>query len=234
MIQKILEGDFGKKIDKEVQSKFGNFSVLNIGSYNEKLNLIMGSNPFYVVAVNQVLRDNGLKIRTATQANLEQMPESEKMNKDRIYIDTALVLRYKEGPKGYLSRDLANQLFNFKGLEQKMPAMISLRGLELKRDAYSEYGLSFKIGDEVETFYAPIFNGPSGQFSSKDIDEKTGLPKKLENGNQRILHTNNSCLSRLLSVGPNLESREDNLKTYWQNNAGRVVLIGDEIPTDLK
>ncbi len=225
LIPGFLEGGFGKEVNAEVQGKYGKFNSISKINYNEKTGLVEGSNPFYVIAVNQVLRENGLKIRTATQADLEKILRTGEMQLKGFYEDTALVLRSRDNPNPYLAKHLADQvsLINSK---IKKPYMIPLNELELQEDFSLEGGLSFKLRDDSEIIYAPILNENTGNFSSEDIDEKTGLPKKLGRGN-RTLYTKESGLSRLCLY------RNLDLNSFWYDLAdsysyGRVVVVSGE------
>src|SRR3989344_5328645 len=66
----------------------------------------------------------------------------------------------------------------------------------LAKDQDSQHRLAFKLREDTEIIYAPILNKETGNFSSEDIDEKTGLPKKLGGGN-RTLYTMKNGLARL-------------------------------------
>ena len=231
MIPGFLEGDFGKEVDEEVQGKYGKFNTIKEIGYSKKAKLVEGSNPFYVIAVNQVLRENNLKIRTATQADLEKISKSEEMQLKGFYEDTALVLRNKEEPNKYLAQNLIKQIKNRKE-NIRFPVMIPLNTLELKEDSNSEYGLSFKLRDDSEIIYSPILNKPAGNFSSKDINKRTGLPKELGTGN-RTLYTRESGFSRLF-LGRGLD-----LCAYWgslavSNSNGRVVVVSGEATSQKK
>ena len=220
-----LEGDFGREADKEIQGKYGKFNAINQIGYNKENGVVQGSNPFYVIAVNEVLRDKGLKIRTATQADLERMLKTGEMDLRGVYEDTALVLRNEKAPNEYLAKDLMKQVKS-REPKQRMPVMIPLNGLELQKDSNSKDGLSFKLTDESQIIYVPVLNKPPGNFSSEDINKKTGLPEKLGKGN-RTLYTRDSGLSRLYLF------RYLGLSSDWYGLAssssnGRVVLVGGE------
>ena len=68
----ILSGDFGREVlakyYRRVGDKYGNNLNLSVLGENNNLNLIVGSNPFAVVLVNEILTKENL--RTATQADL--------------------------------------------------------------------------------------------------------------------------------------------------------------------
>jgi len=215
-----LGGEQGKEINKEIQTKYKGFDVLQIASY--KQGVIKGSNPFYVVAVNEILRQDGLI--TASPADLEKVLKTGALDLRGQYEDSALVLRNQDNPNSYLAKDLIKQV-KARG-RKKMPVMIPLNGLELRTDQNSPHGLSFNLTDKSEIIYASVLNKDGGNFNSEDINEKTGLPEKLGRGN-RTFYTRDSGLSRV--------SLDDNLDLYsnWDNlgdsgDAGRVVLLSGE------
>ena len=216
-----LEGDFGKEVFKEVDSRYKGFNaVKGIGSYSN--GVVQGSNPFYAVAVNEVIRPEGL--RTATQTDLEKAIKIGVLPWGDQYEDTGLVLRTEGEPNSYLASHLMKQV---KARESKrMPVMIPLAGLDLEKDSNSSHGLSFKLRNGAELIYALILNKRDGYFSPVDIDEKTGLPKKVSKGD-RYLYTRNDGLSRLYLDGNlHLSSRWDDLHTSGSN--GRVVVVNDK------
>lgn len=218
-----LEGDFGKEVSKEVDSRYKGFNaVKGIGSYSNG-GVVQGSNPFYAVAVNEVIRSEGL--RTATQADLEKAIKTGVLPLRGQYEDTGLVLRTEGEPNSYLASHLMKQV---KARESKrMPVMIPLAGLDLEKDSNSPYGLAFKLRDDVELIYAPILKKFGSHFSSADIDEKTGLPKKLREG-WRYLSTRKKGLSRLIigSILGEIYSKVGDLQESYDD--GRVVVIAPE------
>lgn len=211
-----LKGDFGKAVNEEVQGKY-QFPAINKIKYSD--NIIKGSNPFYVVAVNEIIRPGYL---TATPADLENILETNILDLNSIYEDSALVLRSEKDPNSYLAKKLMNQV---KAINHriKMPVVIPLAGLELEADSNSEYGLAFKLREDAEIIYAPILNKETANFSSEDINKRTGLPKKLGNGN-RTLYTRQEGLHRLcLDSYLYLYSGDDDLGVSY--DGGRVVVV---------
>jgi hypothetical protein len=221
-------GDFGKAVLQEykeiAETKYKGADALDVLSYQD--GVIKGSNPFAVVLVNQIVEQDGL--RTATPADLERAIRLNKVNQELglnlrgTYEDTGLVLRSESEPNEYLAKDVAKQI---KARDVKLPVMIPLNGLELVNDSQSEHALSFKLGENAQVFYAPILN-KSGNFTSEDIDEQTGLPRKIGDNGDRYLYTRNSGLSRLSL------SRSLLLNSYWgglagSDSDGRVVVVGD-------
>ena len=217
-----LEGDFGKEVLNEYKGRAKDYNKhLDILSY--KYNIVQGSNPFAVVLMNKVLNEEGLK--TASQSDLEKAIKLNALSLNGTYEDTALILRNENNPNSYLAKHLMKQVKE-RNKKAKTPIMITLNQLELVNDTASEYGLAFKLKEDAEIIYAPILNDEVGNFSSEDIDEKTGLPIKLGKGN-RTLYTRDSGLSRLyLSRNLVLFARNDNLA--YSYSIGRVVVVSGE------
>lgn len=229
-----LEGNFGKTFLEEykgrVKADYNKNSNLGVLRYD---GILEGSNPFAVVLANQILSQEGL--RTATQADLEK---ALKIGWDlrRTYEDTGLVLRSEKDDytkNTPLAKDLAKQI-KTRGIKfsPKNPVMIPLIGLELEV-ADNNYGLTFKLKEDAEVYEVPILN-KRGSFDSKDINEKTGLPRQIGSGD-RTLYTRDSGLSRLdlyydldlYSYGGVLGDSDDD---------GRVVAVSGEAtaPEDLQ
>lgn len=224
----ILGGDFGKVVLQEykemAETKYKGADALDVLSYQD--GVIKGSNPFAVVLVNQIIGQEGL--RAATPADLERAIRLNKLNQELglnlkgTYEDTGLVLRSESEPNEYLAKDVAKQI---KARNVKLPVMVPLNGLELVKDSQSEHDLSFKLRENAQVFYAPILN-KTGNFTSEDIDEQTGLPRKTGDNGDRTLYTRNSGLSSLyLYRYLDLASYIDLLA--GSSSDGRVVVVGD-------
>ena len=225
-----LGGDFGKAFLEEYLGRtkvdYEGNRVLNILKYDN--GIIKGSNPFAVVLANQILRQNGL--RTATHADLERALKVSALSLRGTYEDTGLVLISEEdrdhSTNTYLAKDLAKQV-KARGIKfsPKNPAVIPLTGLELQTTQDNDYVLTFKLREDAEVYEAPILS-EDGQFNSEDIDEKTGLPRKLGQGS-RTLYVIDSGLSRLCLNGDlDLYS----YSRYLDNSGddGRVVVVSGE------
>src|SRR3989338_6859252 len=217
-----LERDFGKSVLEEYKGRSKDYNKhLDILSYKD--NIVQGSNPFAVVLMNKVLNEEGLK--TVSQSDLEKAIKLNALNLNGTYEDTALILRNENNPNSYLAKDLMKQVKE-RNKKAKTPIMITLNQLELVNDTASEYVLAFKLKEDAEIIYAPILNDEVGNFSSEDIDEKTGLPIKLGKGN-RTLYTRDSGLSRLcLGRNLGLSARDDDLAN--SDSDGRVVVVSGE------
>lgn len=220
-----LGKDFGKEVDQEVRSRHPNLP--NISNINYENKVVQGSNPFYVVAVNEVLRQEGL--RTATPLDLEKVLKSGVLQLEGHYEDSALVLRSENDyyqPNDNLARSLHKQVIA-RDSKAKYPVMIPLSGLELQADQDSSYGLSFKLTDEAKLIYAPILTR-DGSFRSENIDEETGLPTKLDSNGNRKIWTRQDGLSRVCLI------RDLGLYSYWDDlgssySDGWVVVVSDAV-----
>jgi len=227
-VYEFLEGELGKEADARVKSKYGECSAIsNVQGYDKKSGQVKGSTPFYVVGVNQALREFGIRdLQTATQADLAKASKLGVLNLRGTYVDTGLVLRTEEDTdyktNTFVARYLAEQLRE-RGAEfsPENPLVVPLTGLQLEKSD-NNYGLAFKLANDAEFYNAPIL-AQDGQFSSEDIDEQTGLPVKAEGGN-RTIYTRNSGLSGLCLDG-DLDVGSDDRVLGSSNSYGRVVLV---------
>ena len=225
----VLGGDFGKTVLQEykqvAETTYKSADALDVLSYHN--DVIEGSNPFAVVLTNQIVSQEGL--RAATPADLERAIRLNKVNQQLglnlrgTYEDSGLVLRSEDEPNEYLAKNLAKQIKARQSL--KPPVMIPLNGLELVNDSQSEHDLSFKLKEDAQVIYAPILN-KSGNFTFEDIDEQTGLPKKIGDNGDRTLYTRSNGLSGLcLSGSLGLYSGWGDLA--GSGSDGRVAVVGD-------
>lgn len=216
-----LSGNLGREINEAIKKDYAGIHALQIGNYSK--GIVKGSNSFYAVAVQKRLPEG---VRVAAQADLEKAIKGGILNLNGTYEDTGLVLRTEGNPNSYLADNLMTQVKARLGKKAKMPVMIPLYGLELARDSSSPYGLVFKLGDEAEIITALILNKGNGNFSSRNINAETGLPKRLGRlGNgDRIFYTRQGGLSRLyFNGGLLLDSGGNDLANSY--NDGRVVLV---------
>jgi len=96
----------------------------------------------------------------------------------------------------------------------------------LRIDKASPHGLSFNVREDAEIIHAPILDAETGKFSSGDVDNKTGLPMKLGDGD-RTFYTRQNGLSRLdlgwyLDLGSVWGGGDDLSDSYGD---GRVVVV---------
>jgi hypothetical protein len=217
-----LSGNLGREINEAIKKDYAGIHALQIGNYSK--GIVKGSNSFYAVAVQKRLPEG---VRVAAQADLEKAIKEGILDLSGTYEDTGLVLRTEGKPNSYLADNLMTQVKARLGKKAKMPVMIPLYGLELARDSSSPYGLVFKLGDEAEIITALILNKGNGNFSSRNINVETGLPKRLGNGD-RIFYTRQEGLSRLyLTGGLLLDSGGNDLANSYDD--GRVVLVKETI-----
>ena len=221
-----LEGEFGKAVLEEYQGRvkadYRDASALRVLFYDN--GVVVGSNPFAVVLVNGIVGEEGL--RTATPADLERALKADALQLRGQYEDTGLVLRSEDSPNEYLARNLMAQI-KARNPKAKMPAMIPLCGLELVTDNNSPHQLAFRLRDNAEIFYDLSVLNKDGNFSSEDVDEKTGLPKKTGSNGDRHLYTRNSGLSRLY-LDRGLVADSDGEDLADSDGSGRVVVVSAE------
>ena len=220
-----LQGPFGKEVLEEykqrVEKDYKNNEHLKALNYNKELDIVQGSNSFAVPIINQILSQEGLNV--ATHADLERILKTRALPLTGTYVDSAVVLRSEGEPNGHLARNLLNQLKQ-RDPKIKLPQMINLKDLEVVLDQDSSHGLAFKLKDNAVPIYAPILN-ENGNFNSEDIDEQTGLPKKLtENGTRRLYTYNKGLCGLYLNRDSDVDSVRDILE--YSNSAGRVVVVG--------
>ena len=190
-------------------------STLNIFSFND--NEVRGSNLFAnVELVSECI---------ALPSELEHAVRLNSSYFRNTYEDMGLVIR-TDGDSitrnDYVAKYLAEQLKK-RGIE--FPARVSLRGLTLKEDDNSLYGLVFLIGDSAEVLHLPKFAHENNKRSFSRTDER-GVPLFDESGD-RTFYTRKDGISRLyLSRDLNLYSSDENLADSGGN--GRVVIVGGE------
>jgi len=217
-----LGGDLGKQVNERIHQRYSAIEAITKITYNPNSQLVEGSNPFYVIAVNEVLRElyPDLKIRTANQADLERILKLGNPDLRNQYEDSALVLRTEEEPNEYLAKDLMKQV-KARNPKLKTPVMISLNGLNLRQDSNSPYKLSFELTDYSELIYAPQLSHSNDQKEFTNTDEN-GLP--VFDKGTRTLYTRESGLSRLYLGGYlGLSSRSEYLVDSYSD--GRVVVV---------
>ncbi len=194
--------------------------TLGVLSYSNEI--IKGSNPFAVVEL-------GKAQRLSTPSELELAVSINPEFFRGIYEDIALVLRTNGDsyvPNDYLAKHLAEQIKKRKGIlpTQESPFRISLKGLSLKEDENSSYGLVFLIGDETEIIQIPEFAYSNHRKRFSETDER-GVPIFNDNGNRtfyaRIQGVSGLCLGRDLD----LDSYNEGLA--YSNDGGRVVVVND-------
>ena len=204
--------EYSKKIkhyDKRARGILDIFSLRN--------NELCGSNPF----ANVLLASEDI----ALPSELEQAVRINPDYFSNTYEDIALILRtagdsYQDND--YVAKHLAEQL---KKRKVKLPARISLRGLSLKKDNNSAYGLVFKLEENTEILHVPDFTHRNNGKRFFKTDER-GIPI-FEKEGDRYFHTRKDGLSRLyLGGGLYLGSYGESLAD--SSVGGRVVIVSGE------
>ena len=168
-----LQGDgaqaFLKEFNATAKEKYGDVARnIRVLRYDKDAKIIRGSNPFAVVHADNILKSQG--IRVATMADLEKGLIAG-FDLERTYEDTDLVLKSRSEPNKYLATNLADQL-DARGTKLgKNPLVVQLRGLQLVRDANSDYGLSFKLTDESKATEATQLVEENNGKTLKKLDE---------------------------------------------------------------
>ena len=217
-----LGGEKGKEINEEIRKKYKGFPELQESFYDD--GIIKGSTPFYVVAVNEIIKPQGL--RTATPADLGRILKINALNLKGYYEDAALVLINDEGSNVYLAKDLMNQIKKRTGKDSKTPIMIPLSGLELRTDQSSPYNLAFNLTENTEIICAPQLVNENEDRKFNETNDK-GLPIFNKNGS-RSLYTGDSGLSRLLLYDDlSLNFYDEYLDD--SDDDGRVVIVSGEV-----
>src|SRR3989344_2591501 len=230
-----LEGKFGEEIFNEARArafeKYNSAPSLLTPFYQG--GVVRGSNPFYAVLVNEVLRNNKLNLHTATPAEIERtLSLGDVLGiKGNYYVDTGLVLRSPQdsyAPNDPLAKDLAAQIEHRLGKQLELSVM-PLNGFDLKNDN-NKYGLGLVLREDAEIIHSDVLN-QQGKFDQKDINPETGLPREVRREGSRYLYTRSEGLSRLC-VDNNL-----GLGAGWDDFgfsgvSGRVVICGEAAGVD--
>ena len=215
-------------------AKYKSAKPLMLPVYNDKV--VQGSNPFYAVLVNEVLRlDSTQRLWTASQVDIERTLRAGDILKikNNYYVDTALVLRSPEDsyePNNPLAKDLSKQVKERLGKDMKLPVMMPLHSLDLKLDPNNEYGLGFNLREDAQLVYAPVLN-KKGNFSS--VNPETGLPVELDDKGTRFLYARQGGLCRL-GLGRDLDLGSDWDDLGLSSEAGRVVVCGEAAQKNLE
>ena len=212
-------------------SKYRSAKPLLTPVYEDRV--IKHSNPFYVVLVNEALRETHSTLHTATPVEIERtLSLGDVLGiKGNYYVDTGLVLRSPQdsyAPNDPLAKDLAAQIEHRLGKQLELSVM-PLNGFDLKNDN-NKYGLGLVLREDAEIIHSDVLN-QQGKFDQKDINPETGLPREVRREGSRYLYTRSEGLSRLC-VNDNL-----NLNACWYNfgdsdDSGRVVICGEAAGVD--
>ena len=229
-----LEGKFGEEIFNEARArafeKYNSAPSLLTPFYQG--GVVRGSNPFYAVLVNEVLRNNKLNLHTATPADIGICINLRGWGIGHdCYIDTALVLSSVTNPYNQdnlsLAKDLAAQIEHRLGKQLELSVM-PLNGFDLKNDN-NKYGLGLVLREDAEIVHSPILR-ESGKFYTKDIDKNTGLPTKVGEKGNISFYSDPFGLFRL-GMESNFDGFSLNVRSgsNWALNdssgLGRIILI---------
>jgi len=176
---------------------------------------IQGSNLWKVLFLNQI------GIRTASLSELDAIAEQNPDFLRRTYEDApAVVLRSagdSHAPNSYLAKSLANLI---KKTNFDQPYVIE--GLELREDANSDYGLSFKKGNQFKAIQAPAFNHSNHQKTFSKVNSDYSID--FDDNSPRTLYTRDDGASGLvLGRGLDLVSWVEGLSS--SDSVGRVVAV---------
>ena len=99
-----LQGNFGKQFleeyNKKVKKDYADAQTLKVLTWNDTEKVVVGSNPFAVVLINEMLASQG--IHTATQADLEHIVRGNLLPLKGHYEESSLVWRSNADPNEYL------------------------------------------------------------------------------------------------------------------------------------
>lgn len=129
----ILGENYGKAVDQEVQERYGEFDAISKVGYDSKLKQVVGSTPYYVVAVNEVIGKNGQ--RTMTYDDFKQIKNSDSLDLRGRYVDIAAVARRLEGYNDNFAKKF------LEGKDWDLPVTVNLSVCKLIKDDKSEHGL---------------------------------------------------------------------------------------------
>lgn len=204
---------------KERIAKYGERARKTLDIFRFGNGVLIGSNPFANV-----------ELASADIALPSQLEHAVRLAPDFFrgtFEDVGLVLRTNGDSytnNDYVAKNLFQQVRKKTGESPtpECPARISLKGLKLRENDKSAYGLVFRLGDETEVDFVSEFANLNGRKRFLRTDEK-GVPLFDVDG-KRILYTRQEglsvlCLDGLLSLG----SDDGNLAS--SNDDGRVVLI---------
>ena len=222
-----LGGDFGKWVDEEVKGRYGKFKVIsNRGiQYNESNGLIEGSNTFYLEAANEVLRENfpSQNIRTASQADLENILRIKTLELKGTYVDSGLVLISQKYQNSYLAKILADQL-TLLGQNLDSPIYIQASSLDLIKDEHPPSKLAFSLREDAQFYVVPQLVAENYRKRFNTVNETTGFPDKFVRDGTRTFYVESSGLGRLYLNGVSSLNSED-VSLDISGSRGRMVLV---------
>jgi len=217
----MLNGEEVFNAYQEGIKSYGEKAKKTLGVLSYSKGIVKGSNPFAVVEL-------GKSLRLATPSELELAVGINPDHFRGTYEDAGLVLRSKgdsHKPNGYIAKNLAEQVNRRIGkIDSDNPARISLKGLSLKEDKNSAYGLSFVITDEAEVISVPEFSYKNNQRRFSRTDER-GVPIFEDNGNRTFYAREQGVSGLFLGRGLGLGSDSGVLAS--SDDGGRVVVVNE-------
>lgn len=215
-----LEGALAEEVHNAIVNKYGTDNPFITSNINYSDEIIKGSKPGYVLAVNDVLKEKGMRV--ANSREIQRVIEEGILDLKGLYEDLGLVLFGVSGENEYLAKDLAKQIKKYQNLS--FPILMPLNGLELKVDKNAPNDFRFNIKDKNSIIYAPQLERKNNgkNFSTVDNNE---LPVFDKNGTY-TLYTSDSglrvlCRDWYLDLGAG----------YWvltnSVSVGRVVVCAE-------
>ena len=218
-----LTGEEGREIVAAVTRDYSKHPIIrNEFNYDEELGCATGSNAFILGAVQKYLPAGS---RLATLAEVQDIASRHPQALRGTYVDTGMFIATTQDQQNASNNTLAEKLakeFRKRDVEGLMK-MINMPGLDMEVDGNSDYGLSFHLREDAEIIPAEIL-AQSGRFVIKDIERKTGIPKKLDPEGERGLYGRNTGISGVYLNG------DLDLGSYWgrlgdSDPGGRVVVV---------
>ncbi|MBR9704105.1 hypothetical protein GOV12_01730 [Candidatus Pacearchaeota archaeon] len=205
---------------------------------------VVGSNPFAVALVNDILKYQG--IRTATQKELEKILDSGFDLKGR-FEDTGLVLRSVNDSLNPKNNSIASYIAKLASLwgyefDGDYPLVLELSGLNLK-NLDNSYGLGFDLMNEVDMYNVSGYSYKNNRKMFSGLDERA-LPVDIRDISQdllskikgpqnfldkgiRVLFTRKDGLSRMI-LGDILDLSTDGDKLADSYPESQIVLVRDK------
>jgi hypothetical protein len=187
----LIKSEYNTKKAQESLGYFSEPNNLNDYPLKYKDGVVIGSNPFEAVLINQVLERRGLRIANVT--DIDTLVQTNPSYLEGYYVDAALISGSYCTPRRTIEKDLAQQISE-RG-EFDLPVVIPLTELYLELDntPENEFGLLFKLKEDAQIISAPqlaLRNTPKPKYKKpfqpfSETDEN-GLPIVDEQGQRRF------------------------------------------------
>ncbi len=186
-----LQNQFGEQFlreyNKKVKKDYADAPALKVLSWNDTEKVVVGSNPFAIVLINEMLNPQGIRtvtqsdlehivrgnllhlkghypqgIRTVTQSDLEHIVRGNLLHLKGHYEESALVWRSNGNPNTYLATKIYNQFKSLgKILEENHAYVLPLNAFSLEKDTNAPQGLAFQAGRKsIPTLMNIYFEAP--------------------------------------------------------------------------